>query len=149
MADAPLHELIYSSAARQPFSEAALKTLLVKARARNAPLGLTGLLLHENGSFLQVLEGTQQAVTELYERLCKDPRHHRLVRIYEGEIAPRRFGDWSMGFASITPRAAKDLDGYNDFFFRYRETTEVPPADVAQRVLAAFREGRWHAYVDK
>ena len=149
MADDALHELIYLSAAREPFSDAALKALLAHARARNAPRGLTGLLLHENGSFLQVLEGAKPDVDALYERLCVDPRHHRIIKVFEGAIEARRFGDWSMGFASIAPRAAKDLDGYNDFFFRYRDKAESPPVDIAQRVLGAFREGRWHAYVEK
>jgi hypothetical protein len=149
MVEAPLHELIYSSAARQPFSADALKALLAKARAANAPLALTGLLLHENSSFLQVLEGSKDAVVSLFERLSLDPRHHRLVKIYEGDLEARRFGDWSMGFASITPRQAKGLDGYNDFFFQHRESPDVPPADAARRVLAAFREGRWHGYVEK
>jgi Sensors of blue-light using FAD len=146
--DAPLHRLIYVSAARKAFSDDQLKALLVKARANNTARGLSGLLLYEGGSFLQVLEGTKPAVNALYDLLGKDARHHRLVRVYESSIEARGFGGWSMGFASVGYGAAKDLAGYSDFFVRHQTTNAAPNADIAQRILTAFRDGRWHAYVE-
>ncbi len=146
--DASLHRLIYVSAARQPFSDEQLRALLVNARRNNTARGLSGLLLYEGGSFLQVLEGPKAAVNALFELLGKDDRHHRLVRVYESGIPARGFGDWSMGFASVGHRAAKDLSGYSDFFIRHQKTHDAPSPDIAQRILTAFRDGRWHAYVD-
>ncbi|MEO8876434.1 MAG: BLUF domain-containing protein [Polyangiaceae bacterium] len=143
-----LVQLIYVSAATKPFTNDQLKDLLAKARTRNAERELTGLLVHEAGSFLQVLEGEPSAVQGLYDTLAKDPRHHGLKRLYEGSIEQRRFGDWSMGFASLAPAAAKSLVGYSDFFFNHAQPNAALDGDVAQRVLEAFREGRWRAAVD-
>jgi hypothetical protein len=45
-----LIHLIYSSAARQAFSDEDLIELLTRARAKNARLGITGMLLYTDGS---------------------------------------------------------------------------------------------------
>jgi Sensors of blue-light using FAD len=141
-----LHELVYVSAARDPFSDAQLLALLTDARARNATRGLTGLLVHEQGSFLQLLEGTKESVDLLLVSLRRDPRHYGLVPVYEGPIKARRFPGWSMGIASIPAESARGIPGYDDFFFRPRNAA-APGADMAMRVLDAFRAGRWHASV--
>ena len=43
--------LIYCSTATQVFTDSDLLDLLAKARAKNARLGITGMLLHTNGMF--------------------------------------------------------------------------------------------------
>ena len=57
-----LMHLIYSSAATQVFTPEDLAALLALARKKNASLAVTGMLLHIDGSFLQVLEGEPEAV---------------------------------------------------------------------------------------
>ncbi|HEX4336914.1 MAG TPA: BLUF domain-containing protein [Polyangiaceae bacterium] len=143
-----VQQLIYVSAARQPFDEEQLRALLLDARRRNQAAGVSGLLLHERGSFLQMLEGPKDAVTETFERISKDRRHHRLVLVYQAAHEQRVFADWSMGFVSMSPATARMLPGYHDFFRRYSELAPSPDSAVAQRILSSFRAGRWHALVD-
>ena len=38
-------------------------------------MGITGLLLFIDGGFLQMLEGEERAVRELYTRIAADRRH--------------------------------------------------------------------------
>ncbi|MHB1206888.1 MAG: BLUF domain-containing protein, partial [Rhodospirillaceae bacterium] len=68
-------QLIYASAAVKPFTPEALKVLLAKARAKNSAAGITGMLLYHAGSFLQALEGPNDAVASLFKVIEKDPRH--------------------------------------------------------------------------
>jgi hypothetical protein len=142
-----VQQLIYVSAARKPFDDKELRALLIDARKRNQAVGVSGLLLHERGSFLQMLEGPKAAVAETFRRIGSDSRHHRLVLVYESAHPLRTFADWSMGFASLSTDTARDIPGYSDFFRRYTELEPTADSAVARRILAAFREGRWHAMV--
>jgi hypothetical protein len=58
----PLYHLGYVSTEALKFSEEALVALLSEARNANADRDVTGLLLYREGSFYQVLEGSESAV---------------------------------------------------------------------------------------
>ena len=61
-----MHQVVYASAAVEAFSEVQLVQLLARARTNNERLGVTGLLLYDEGSFLQVLEGDAKVIELLY-----------------------------------------------------------------------------------
>ena len=134
-------QLIYRSAATVPFSERQLADLLTRARDNNAELGLTGLLLYDDGSFLQVLEGEREPLLTIYGRILKI-RHDKLTKLLERPIDERRFGDWQMGFVSVT-RLGLAIPGYSEFLEIAGETEAH--GDQALRVLSQFREGRFGA----
>lgn len=95
-----LYHLIYQSQAVAPFSDAELAALLSWSRTYNRQIRVTGLLLHApDGRFLQILEGEDADVRQLYyEHILSDPRHHECLVLGEGNCAERSFADWSMGF---------------------------------------------------
>jgi hypothetical protein len=63
-----MYQVFYSSAALVPFSDAELTDLLAVSRANNLRLGVTGMLLYHDGSFLQALEGEETIVERLYAK---------------------------------------------------------------------------------
>lgn len=63
--------LVYVSSAVVPFSKAELLSLLTKSRENNSKVGLTGLLIYKDGSFMQVLEGEETAVLATHERIAR------------------------------------------------------------------------------
>jgi hypothetical protein len=140
-------DLIYVSAARISFSRVDLSRLLQKARVRNAALGVSGMLVYESGSFLQVIEGDASVIKGLYAKIAADTRHHRLVKLLEGTLEKRNFADWSMGFANVDPgeRGASELmsQGFSPAAFLRGDSPSK-----AKEVLMAFRQGRFHAHVD-
>jgi hypothetical protein len=97
----PLHSLVYVSAAVQGFSDEALQELLSLARHKNAQLRVTGLLLYADGNFMQCLEGTHAAVSALFEKIARDPRHHRVTTLVDEPVEQREFGDWAMAFRRV------------------------------------------------
>ena len=108
--------LVYTSTASQPLRETALEHLLGQCRTFNAEHGITGMLLHRDGRFIQVLEGAREAVEELAERIRRDRRHHDMTVLLEEPIDQRRFADWSMGYCAFR-RAGEDVPrGYRDSF---------------------------------
>ncbi|WP_310460425.1 diguanylate phosphodiesterase [Sphaerotilus sp.] len=139
-----LTHLIYSSAAIRPFSNEDLVTLLTRARHKNATLGVTGMLLHVDGSFLQVLEGEPESVAAVFQAICADPRHTQIVTIIREPIPRRAFSDWSMGHPQVTPEELAEIDGANDFFTGGACLTRLNQGR-AKKLLWAFKEGRWRS----
>jgi hypothetical protein len=109
-----MYHLVYTSYAIPPFDEANLVELLNQARNHNKKEEITGMLLHLNGKFIQVLEGDQKKVKQLYHRIENDERHKRVTLLLEGESANRIFDKWSMGFKSLSDTDFKNLSGFQD-----------------------------------
>lgn len=107
-----MHHIIYLSWATAPFSDEHLHTLLQQARRRNAEVGVTGLLLYGNGCFLQVLEGEETAVRDLYEYIKHDTRHRDVTAYADKAITQRAFAEWTMAFQATSPEQFEELVGY-------------------------------------
>ena len=99
-----VYQLLYHSRATAPLGEAELLQLLTWSRTYNAAHGITGLLLYSEGYFVQVLEGEEAAVTDVYAHIQRDPRHAQVRTVRQGP-GPRRFAEWSMGFGLVAPPA--------------------------------------------
>lgn len=92
-----LVRLMYASRSAQGVDAEELHDLLRQCRTNNAKHGITGVLCHAAGIFLQVLEGGRPAVNRLYNRIVADPRHSDVELLVYEEIAERRFAGWAMG----------------------------------------------------
>ena len=108
-----IYSLAYESQASVPFTEPDLLDLLGRSRTKNAGLGVTGILLYRQGTFLQVLEGQRSQVEELYATISGDTRHHAVDTVLVEDRQERRFPDWTMGFADVDGHLG-DVDGFND-----------------------------------
>lgn len=139
----PLIHHIYTSSAQETPDGEALKRILAQSRRNNAPLDITGMLLHTAGSFFQILEGAPEAVDQLFARISADPRHHRITTIIREPIPRRSFPDWTMGFAEISPPELARLIGTNDFFGNRRCLSALDHGR-SRKLLAAFAQDRWH-----
>lgn len=97
-----LVRLLYASRPVAPLTTAVVDAILAQSRAHNPKLGITGILCYSHDLFLQVLEGSRDAVCEMYNTIVRDDRHtHVRILSYE-EIAERRFGNWTMGHVDVT-----------------------------------------------
>lgn len=133
-----LFSVVYSSEATSEFTSIDLTELLGECRARNRAVGVTGMLLHENGHFLQALEGPQAVVRDPLARIARDPRHTDVRVLAEETIERRRFPDWSMGTGRIDDDAATSLVRYSDALAAVRVDRPRPPTR-RRRVVAWFR----------
>lgn len=142
-----LTHLIYTSAAAPGIGASDLKSILQAARTKNAELSVTGMLLHTNGSFFQVLEGDESTLLKLFATIDSDPRHLNVTKIIHEPIAKRAFGDWKMGFSEIDASELQSITGFSDFFHNGDSLTS-PLTGRAQKLLAAFAQGRWRARLE-
>ena len=61
-----MNQLLYTSKAVNPFSDDEVKKLLETARLNNSKKSITGMLLYCNSNFIQLLEGNEQDLAELF-----------------------------------------------------------------------------------
>ncbi|MDQ2893950.1 MAG: BLUF domain-containing protein [Pseudomonadota bacterium] len=92
-----MFRFLYISTAREVITTTQLGAILSISRRNNAAAGVTGLLVAGGRRFLQALEGEEEAVTTVVERIRDDPRHLGIATLASGPIAERAFPSWSMG----------------------------------------------------
>ena len=143
--DEPILQLIYASAQTTPFDDEALLALLEVARTNNEDLGVTGMLLYHEGSFIQVLEGPEATVEALYAKIGEDPRHHRTQVLFSCLQPERDFDGWSMGFHRIDPDHDDLPAGFSDFLTGGTLALNDADGGLFRNLLLGFREGRFHA----
>jgi len=67
------------------------------SQTNNSREGITGVLLSCNGIFFQILEGEEDRIDRLYEKILRDERHNQILCLKsELNITERRFPEWSM-----------------------------------------------------
>jgi len=114
----------YLSRETDSFSARGLIELLEHCKNNNPALGVTGMLMYANGTFLQTLEGEAETVEILLAKIERDKRHHGFQVIKRESIDERIYKNWSMGFERLTEAALHDepalkafqLDDFNPEF---------------------------------
>jgi len=139
-----MRRLVYVSHAVSPFEWVELVGLLARSRAANESCGVTGVLFHVNGVFLQFLEGEHEAVASTMKRIRADPRHDGILTLSDSEVSlGPLLPDWKMGFyhlpatepvvSDLTPGLIPNSDqDFSDYLLGDNA------ADSAGRLLAAF-----------
>ena len=136
-----LYSLIYVSSAKVAFSKPELTALLEIARRNNTPLGVTGMLLYKDGNFMQILEGEEDTLETLHEKIQKDPRHDGMLTMLKKPIEEREFPEWSMAFRNLADDALRHTAGYNEFLNTPLTAEEFAGSPGrAQKLMQAFKE---------
>lgn len=91
-------QLIYTCALARSVTNEDLESIAVTSRTRNKDCGITGMLLCQDGSVLQVLEGDKDAILSLYEKISNDSRVTNPLILIQRETHEREFPKWSMGY---------------------------------------------------
>ena len=126
--------VMYTSAATKNIDETELLEILEKSRVNNSKKNVTGLLIVKGRTFLQCLEGEQDDVMSIYEKISNDERHTNIIDLLEEDISERLFPNWSMGYKNV-----KHLTDYNSDKLRSFETAEEF-ASSKDDVLEIFKE---------
>ncbi|WP_439492965.1 BLUF domain-containing protein [Bosea sp. (in: a-proteobacteria)] len=107
MNTAPLQQLVYTSiyrAGRVDSELQALRVILSVSRRNNLAAGVTGFLIFDRDSFVQVLEGPREALDATMARIAQDDRHRDVAVIDIRPISERVFQAWTMGGCRRTPQ---------------------------------------------
>lgn len=88
--------ILYRSRAVRPPTPVELESMVSEAQARNQAFGITGMLLYENGRYLQTLEGPPIELDQIWASVRQDDRHTQ-IEVLSEQLAPGRlFTGWHM-----------------------------------------------------
>ena len=136
-----LIHLAYVSTQTGEMSTGDLLELLTKARRANTEREITGLLLHKNRSYFQVLEGARADVDATFAAIEQDGRHHGIEVLFDEALEEREFADWRMGFMDLDGVDASLLEGYSPFFNSNEEPRSFLKAlSRGQRLALLFKD---------
>jgi hypothetical protein len=136
-----MFQLAYVSTQTQPLNARELLGLLEEARVANNERGLTGILLHKERSFFQVLEGPEDEVKRVFNSIAKDKRHDQIEVLVQSELSEREYPDWRMGFVDLDGIDPRLLEGYTDFMAHTEEPREfLAQLSKGARLALMFRK---------
>ncbi|WP_117882302.1 BLUF domain-containing protein [Aureibaculum luteum] len=92
-----MFQLTYVSKSKSEMNFTDLNNILEVAKTNNSTLNITGCLVYHNSRFVQILEGEEIEVLQLYEKIKADERHQDVTLLWENN-AKRYFGEWNMAF---------------------------------------------------
>jgi hypothetical protein len=88
-------------------SEEELTDLFGTTENNNSGKNITGILLYESGKFLQVLEGEEDVLKKLYEKIEADSRHNNIFVILNQKCKRRIFENYASRFSIV--KSKEDL----------------------------------------
>lgn len=132
----PLTRLVYRSECAIPRGKghfrAEIADIIFACERNNTPSGITGILVHDRGRFIQLLEGPEDAVDRLFAQISSDTRHTGVTVLLQEPCPDRLMPDWSMAFLNA-----------GDATLRHREESgwqNIDRATLIARLLAARDE---------
>lgn len=135
-----LINLIYISAATGTMTTDILLQILEEARRNNPPRDITGMLLYQNGFFIQVLEGEEADVDFIFGKIQRDNRHQHIIIVERTDIDRRAFANWSMGFKNLDEVQIDEVEGLTEFLENPMTTDIVRDNPThAVRLLERFK----------
>ena len=141
--------LIYISDALKNMKNVELNEILESSKKRNKNHNITGCLVYIEGKtsvdnesrFIQILEGPENKVTELFKNIQGDSRHKKVTLIKNGLIDSRNFGTWEMGFERINLDNDPTLKG----IFNLNYTILSLDGDMGNNMLLNFMKSFYKA----
>lgn len=131
-------QLIYISTAERLMTADDLQSIMLTSLIHNSKKHVTGILLFDQGTFCQALEGEQRVVHELFKKIKNDPRHTNIIKIFDDEIQSRDFSSWSMRFINLNQYDRNKIDGYQEFNEAFQNQNFIKPIE-AKKMLLHFR----------
>jgi hypothetical protein len=139
-----MQQLIYASAAVKLFRASDLYDLLATARKFNADHDISGMMIYHARSILQVLEGPEENLADLFIKIRRDPRHTALRLIARSAVEKKEFECWSMGLVSNARKGPDIME------FSHYSAIQVMSMDVikAKTMLSLYQRGAWRRLAD-
>jgi hypothetical protein len=104
--------------------------ILMQSRKNNPKKQVGGVLYFSNNYFFQCLEGEQEEVNKVYQKISADPRHSNIQSLSVKRIEQRQFSNWSMKYVALRDNVnhllkSKGRTEFNPYDFNEEMITEV------------------------
>lgn len=97
------HLIVYISKSEidSDYSQEAIDEICELSQRENARRDITGILFHENGYFVQAIEGDESVLKQLMKNIKADKRHSQVKILIEKPVHTRIFPGWAMRGLSL------------------------------------------------
>ena len=122
-------QLTYTSMANPLLVILDIKKMMKIAKKFNSENKITGCLLYYKHRFIQILEGEEEIIKELYAKIKQDKKHYNVNLLYINEISERIFPRWSMVYKELNDSQLEKLTDtrlFEDNLIRFSEITNKP-----------------------
>jgi len=116
--------------------------ILMTSRRNNAKSEIVGGLYYGDGFFFQYLEGEEEAVGELYNRIAQDDRHRNVTMMVQESLTARTFTNWSMKYVPLSSDVQKFLDQHNMTSFQPLKFDKAQCEGMIQVIRDSSDQGR-------
>lgn len=103
-----LLQIVYLSKTEHQMTATELAALAKQSAERNKQHGVTGVLMHVGGYFMQLIEGETDEVDHLYANIEHDHRHLEIHLLLKRPIKQRNFPNWNMGLVNLEQKEMRD-----------------------------------------
>lgn len=96
------YTISYVSTVSHFLSDTDVEELMDYVKEQNNLNNITGILIHSDGNFFQVLEGEKETIKKLFEKIKKDSRHYNIIKMLDKEISDNSFSKYHSSFTVIS-----------------------------------------------
>ncbi|SHG61816.1 BLUF domain-containing protein [Winogradskyella jejuensis] len=128
--------ICYISNFSKDLSKNDIDELINDVNKKNKIHDVTGLLIIKNKHFFQILEGEEEKVDELYEKIKVDSRHTGVIRLLDTKIEGRIFKDYNSGKFDVFQRFTSMKKLY--LYFNWIKNADYLPADELIKLTTNF-----------
>ena len=126
------YAISYVSTAHINLQEQGLQDIMKKTNKFNKEQGITGILLHNERNFFQLIEGEKKTVQDLYAKILQDFRHHDVIQFLEEPIFKPSFDGYLTDF--ITDMKKHD-ESKLQHYFSYIKALNPDSQKAIKRVM--------------
>ncbi len=102
-----MQTIIYKSKAIDSFTREEIIRMLNRSKRRNKKHGVTGCIFYHNNHFIQLIEGEENEIHQLYDNIKEDDRHSQVELLLEKKSNERSMLDWSMAYYDLSGKLAE------------------------------------------
>jgi hypothetical protein len=112
-----LYTICYISRAADSLTDADIDELLKYSSHSNNQEEINGILLYNDRNFLQVLEGDEDEIKVLYQKIAADDRHDTVLEIFNGAVDYPIFLNYNSKFNLLESKM--DMASFKEYLRRY------------------------------
>src|ERR1700761_1345996 len=102
--------IIYISSTTRLMTEAELNNILTENYENNRAANITGMMIYIDGTFIHLIEGSEEAVIRSYEKIQNEGYHRNIIKLSEDKLVKPNFHNWSMAFAGGNTNSTEKHD---------------------------------------
>ncbi len=130
-----LQTICYVSNSKINLTTKELQKLFYSAKKNNLKHKISGILIHDNGNFFQIIEGSKKNIKKIYKKIAQDKRHHHVIELINQSIKQRVFKEYETEFSIIDDNEKiQKLENY----LNWLKNAEMKSIDKLVKVIENF-----------